>query len=214
MGDLISNILGCSSLSEIISALESIYGDSFKVDLTQSRERWLDDDGNYGPPLIANVGETFKVVSDIFTVRHILVHETGWTKPYDQRQISIFLQHSHQFTEALSWLATYRLYGAVPRHRYYWTEVARERAAASHQELLDQMPDKAPVSECLEDHDPNLVWIRFVALVADARSGLSRSDSEPLSPYIYYKEVERLNRWRLDDIKTYPDYPDYSPVGD
>ena len=205
LGDLVCHILSCNSVSDIIAALDSIYGDNFKSELADSRERWLDDDGKYGPPFITDLNATLAIVSRIFSVRHILVHEMAREKPYDPSEIAVFLEHSSRFADALSWLTTYKLQGPVPRSSYYMRKMAQERAAVTYKELREQAPNNIIVSECLEDLDTNLIWSKFVHLVADARSGLTKPASGTIAPLLYYGEVERLNRWRLEDIRDHPD---------
>jgi len=115
LGDIVSNTLSCSKIEDIIAGMESVYGANFKVDLADSRERWVEDEGNYGKPFIRDMDTTLARISNLFTIRHILVHELPRTPPYDRRSLADLLDHAQYFTEALTWLVPYRVFGAVPR---------------------------------------------------------------------------------------------------
>lgn len=207
LGDIISHTLPCSKVEDIIGAMESIYGKGFKVDLADSRERWIEDNGNYAAPFIQDVDVTFASIAKLFAVRHILVHELPQQSPYKHEELADFLEHTHCLTDALSWLVSYQLFGPVPRTQTMMNIVSGREASETAQELA-KCVDQAPlVSECLEDYDQHSVWTRFAHLVADARSGLSlgRVAAGSISPTLYNVELARLNRWRLADLKAHPD---------
>jgi hypothetical protein len=206
-GDIVNYTLSCSNIEDIISAMQSIYGSTFKSDLSQSRERWIEDNGAYKDAFIKDIDSTFSTIQRVFEVRHILVHEMPLEKTYQVEELDGFFEHSIAFVSAMSWLVTFKINGIVPRTQMMMNKVSAERAQETLKELAETYGEPAVIPELLKGYDQHTVWNWFAHLAADARSGLSkgRSYSGSIAPTLYAGALARLNEWRLKDLKTYPD---------
>ncbi len=207
VGDIVSNVLSCNRLDDIIASMNSIYGQTFKIDLAQSRERWIEDNGEYEEAFISDIDLTFSVIQRIFEIRHILVHEMPIKKPYRPEEIGSFFEHSTAFVNALTWLATFKIHGVVPRTQSMMNKVSWEKAQETLDELSRLYGKPAEMPEAVKLYDQHTLWCWFAHLAADAQSGLSRGRiySGTISPLLYASALARLNEWRLKDLKLYPD---------
>ncbi|MDR3576836.1 MAG: hypothetical protein P4L50_23470 [Anaerolineaceae bacterium] len=207
LGDIVSSTITCSSIEDIISTMNSIYGENFKSDVCNSRERWLEDKGVYKQPFIENFNVTIGFIARLFKIRHILVHEEPKEKPYSEDEFESFFEHVKFFTQALSWLVTFEQFGAVPRTQSAMNTVSWERASETLKILSEKYGEPAEIPEALKTFNQHDVWKYFVHLAADARSGLSlgRPFAGSISPLLYASEVARLNEWRIMDLEKNPD---------
>jgi len=101
---------------------------------------------------------------------------------------------------------TYKIHGALPQGQTAMNSLAWDLAKSSWIELNSKDNGAVLVSEVLDDYEESFLWRRFVAAQADAVSGLSHGQPAcgTIGPTLYHGEVERLNRWRLEDLKKHP----------
>lgn len=207
IGDIVSHTVNCGSLTDIVVGMESIYGDSFKTDVADSRERWIEDGGVYKAAFVADVDETFSSIARLFEVRHILVHELPRERPYKREELPKFLDHCNRFIKALSWLVTYKIRGVVPRTQSQKNVESWKRAEFAAGNLSQYFGNQPIISECVEDYHPHAVWNWFAHLASDARSGLSLGQfhSGTIAPVLYANALAQLNAWRLQYLKEHRD---------
>lgn len=207
LGQVIAKTLPCSRIEHVISAMEDIYGDAFKADLADSRERWTEDTGRYKDRFIGDLEATIEAVARLFAIRHILVHELPDHAPYDPGDLPGLVDHTQRFTDALTWAVTYKLHGPVPRTQSQMNAVAGQRAVATARELAKYFADEPLVTECLEDFSQHAVWNWFAHIVADARSGMSLGQvaAGTMASMLYSTALAQLNEWRLADLQAHPD---------
>lgn len=114
MGDIISIVYNCSSLEDIISCFTKITGKEFKIQIGNTSESWVDDD-EMRSPIIRDIDETFRVISEMFAFRHNVTHESPAVPKIinkdgdvmlDAETISNMFAHSIIFAKALDWFVS------------------------------------------------------------------------------------------------------------
>jgi hypothetical protein len=118
LGDLISHGFSSGRVSEIVSTLQTVFGDGFRDDLAAITERWTDDEGKVLSPIIADLNVTFQFLDRLLLVRHIVVHERPRGPVYTDSELSDWLTHAQQFAEAIDWILVKYIRGTVPRSTY------------------------------------------------------------------------------------------------
>jgi hypothetical protein len=204
LGGLASHGFSTGRMDEIIGALRTIFGDSFRDELASVRTLWKEDEGQDQPRIIADLRATIGCLDRLLQVRHILVHEQVAKKPYAEEELAHFFSHTAAFVSALEWALIGKLYGTVPRTQsainmqsgQEMVETLAELDALRGGTAADFADPKTPDAE-LEHH-----WDRYSELSARVRAGyISEEKPGTIAPLLYAIEMTRLARWRLDEIK-------------
>jgi uncharacterized protein YecT (DUF1311 family) len=154
LGDIIAHSLPVSSLMHILS----IYGtlvSSFKEQLPESRERWIEDrDLASSPPILSDVERILSIIERIFKVRHMVTHEMPSQRPYAIEEISEFLTSTRDFLSATDWILIGEAKGDVPRSQMAMNMSAAEdldRATQEMEEVIAEVRTRGDVdSEAFE----------------------------------------------------------------
>ena len=208
VGDVVSNVMGCSRISDIFSNLEELCGSSSRDDIANATECWIEVPSIERVKIITSPDDCFAGIERLFECRHIIVHEHPSNRPYDIDELDQMFVNTEQFASALSWFATAKIHGDVPRAQMTMNRQAYD-AATKEQEVLYKHIDPPPyVSELMDEYDHHCVWYWFEHLMADARSGLSlgRYVSGSIAPSIYWSEISRLEKWRIGDLARFSDF--------
>lgn len=205
LGHIVSQGLSINDIDSIKKNLTNIFGEEFVKELSQSRTRWIEDEGQDKPPLIKDKDKTFFHIKRLLETRNILVHEMPRERPYSEEEIPEFLSHAAQFGEALEWLLTEKIYGTVPRTQTTMNLMAIEATKIAQKELdelrggnKERFNEPNTKEEDLEYH-----WDRFCELSAQKEAGYLK-DSKwhgTIAPLIASRTAERLIRWRISDLE-------------
>ncbi len=115
LGDIIAHSLPISNLAHILSIYGTLFS-SFKEQLPDSRERWIEDrDLASSPPILNDVERVLSIIERIFKVRHVVTHEMPSQRPYAIEEISEFLTSTRDFLSATDWILIGEAKGDVPR---------------------------------------------------------------------------------------------------
>jgi hypothetical protein len=204
LGDLASHGFSTGRIDDIIAALTTIFGDDFRDELASIRTPWSEDEDQELPPIITDLIATIRCLDHLLQARHILVHEQPAAKPYTNRDVSHFFEHTAAFVSALEWILIKRLHGTVPRTQSSMNVRANLKMVEAQAELdalrggtaADFADPKTPCAE-LEHH-----WDRYSQLSARIQAGYnSKERVGTIAPVLYAAEFTRLTRWRIDDIR-------------
>ena len=211
LGDLASHGFSTGRMDEIISALTTIFGDSFRDELAAIQTLWSEDEGQDLPPIITDLGVTIGCLDRLLQTRHILVHEQPRDKPYAEKDLPEFFSHTVEFISAVEWVLIGKLYSSVPRTQLAMNVQAKEKMDEAQAELdalrggvsEDFADMKSPLAE-LEHH-----WDRYCDLSAQVRAGyISEDQPGSVAPLVYGIERARLTRWRIDEIRRLKSTPE------
>lgn len=202
MGELVAHIININKLEDIFSILNAIYEGDFKTTFECATENWIEDVDEVKPPWIENAHATYQAVDNVFRIRHIIVHESPLQRVFELDSVKPMIMEVLKFTSALSWSVTTKLFGPIPKTQSRMNNMAWEAAECTSSQISKLVRKNVLVSECLEEHTPEFLWVRFAHAQADLYSGLSlgRSISGSIAPTIFWGEVKRLNNWRIQDM--------------
>lgn len=124
LGDIVGNNISTNSLNQILSVFETLLSQNFNNDIRTVSRRY--DAVLYGnnQPIIKNPDDVFKKLSDVFDIRHILVHEIPAKCPYDEKDLEGYIDAADQFSIALDELIAQKLHGDYPVFQSEMTQAA------------------------------------------------------------------------------------------
>ncbi|MBX4883839.1 DUF1311 domain-containing protein [Rhizobium bangladeshense] len=113
-GDIVAHAISLSSIDAIMKVLTTLLPDA-KEELRTSHRRWTEDqDGFPLEPIIEDIDTTMRLLSGIFTARHILVHELSSQRPYKDENVAEFCSAAAAFIEACDWITVKHIEGTIP----------------------------------------------------------------------------------------------------
>ncbi|MBV7522121.1 lysozyme inhibitor LprI family protein [Ensifer sp. ENS12] len=113
-GDIVAHAISLSSIDAIMKVLTTLLPDA-KEELRTSHRRWTEDqDGFPLEPIIEDIDTTMRLLSGIFTARHILVHELSGQRPYKDENVAEFCSAAAAFIEACDWITVKHIEGTLP----------------------------------------------------------------------------------------------------
>ncbi|MGO6784023.1 lysozyme inhibitor LprI family protein [Rhizobium ruizarguesonis] len=112
-GDIVAHAISLSSVDAIMKVLTTLLPDA-KEELRTSHRRWTEDEDRFPlEPIIADIDSTLRLLSEIFTARHILVHELSGQRPYKDEDVAEFCRATAAFIEACDWVAVKHIEGTL-----------------------------------------------------------------------------------------------------
>ncbi|MGO7446502.1 lysozyme inhibitor LprI family protein [Rhizobium ruizarguesonis] len=113
-GDIVAHAISLSSVDAIMKVLTTLLPDA-KEELRTSHRRWTEDEDRFPlEPIIADIDTTLRLLSEIFTARHILVHELSGERPYKGEDVAEFCSATAAFIEACDWVTVKHIEGTLP----------------------------------------------------------------------------------------------------
>ncbi|ASY62605.1 hypothetical protein SJ05684_c11490 [Sinorhizobium sojae CCBAU 05684] len=134
-GDIVAHAISLSSVDAIMKVLMTLLPDA-KEELRTSHRRWTEDqDGFPLEPIIKDVDTTMRLLSGIFTSRHILVHELSGQRPYKDEDVAGFCGAAAEFIEACDWITVKHIEGTLPFTQMQMTIDAVQNLQAAEEEV-------------------------------------------------------------------------------
>ncbi|MGR9373877.1 lysozyme inhibitor LprI family protein [Rhizobium leguminosarum] len=134
-GDIVAHAISLSSVEAIMKVLATLLPDA-KEDLRTSHRRWTEDEHRFPlEPIIADIDSTLRLLSEIFTARHILVHELSGQRPYKDEDVAEFCRATAAFIEACDWVTVKHIEGTLAFTQTQMTIGAVQALEAAEEEV-------------------------------------------------------------------------------
>jgi uncharacterized protein YecT (DUF1311 family) len=205
-GELVSHGLSVNSLADLDAAFRPLLDDGLFRLVDGIVDRW-DTLLSTEPvlPIITNLEEVKRSISDLFEVRHILVHELPFSLVLYPAQATEWIEAVVSFTRAGDEVFSNMLYGNYPLTQQEMNREASERAAAAEEELKQVIASIDPENRDEELQSVQDAWERFRELACVWRSDLGKPSAEPMAPMLYAGEYETITRDRAKQLRLFDD---------
>lgn len=136
-GDIVAHAISLSSVDAIMKVLMTLLPNA-KEELRTSHRRWTEDQDRFPlEPIISDIDTTLRLLSEIFTARHILVHELSGDRPYRAAEVADFCGAAAAFIEACDWVTVKHIEGTLPFTQSQMTNNAVQSLQAAEEEVAE-----------------------------------------------------------------------------
>jgi uncharacterized protein YecT (DUF1311 family) len=133
IGDLVAHSVSVNRLENVLTVFSTLVDDFVNKLKTIHDRVAVELHGEPIKPIIDNYDEVARNMSRLFEVRHILVHEIPRKKPYEVKDIDIFIASCEPFCKALDAVISKETHGDYPL-----TQVEMNIAAAGKLEVAER----------------------------------------------------------------------------
>ncbi|MBB3352678.1 uncharacterized protein YecT (DUF1311 family) [Rhizobium sp. BK049] len=134
-GDIVAHAISLSSVDAVMKVLTALLPNA-KEELRTSHRRWTEDQERFPlEPIIKDIDATMRLLSGIFTARHILVHELSGQRPYGDEDVANFCSAAAAFIEACDWITVKHIEGTLPFTQTQMTMDAVQNLQAAEDEV-------------------------------------------------------------------------------
>jgi hypothetical protein len=213
LGDMVAHSLSFRSFGQVCGCFSALLGRDLISSISDAVDRRMtlgqllrpSHMSNTTPkPIITDVGEMRRVLSRLFVVRHILVHEFPQKEVYDRDEITVFLRSAEQFAHATDETLSHLLFGDVPITMQGMKEQSRRALDESEAELAriaERVRSKADRRKMTLLKKSEKAWLTFRQAACDVRADLARGGT--LAGYLALLEANTLTKSRIDQLKKY-----------
>lgn len=205
IGQLLAHMVPINNLENINSALSSLFSKDFLAEIPLVHDRFeVEVHKKPKSPIIVDQNLTYRSISELFSLRHILVHEQGNNIKLDHNAIKDFFAHTEILLKASDEFIGNELYPGAPLTQSDMTKESCDQFTADDEKLtllVGQLREEYAKNdpESLELFDKTCeTWAEFRKMEAELFSNIARGGT--LQPQLYCIEAGRLTHHRLDEL--------------
>jgi uncharacterized protein YecT (DUF1311 family) len=154
-------------------------------------------------PIIKDVDGNLRRLGEIFTARHILVHELANQRPYRDEDIADFCSATAAFVEACDWITVKHIEGTIPYTQTQMTIDAVEKLGSSEKEVEELLTELKAIQgvnlQLLEDSQA--AWEEFAK--RDASFFASYAEGGSMHPMLMAEWLEVLTDERAGGLEEF-----------
>lgn len=202
-GDIVAHAISLSSVDAIIKVLTTLLPDA-KEELRMSHRRWTEEEDQFPlEPIIADIDTTLRLMSEIFTARHILVHELSGQRPYKDDDVAEFCRATAAFIEACDWVTVKHIEGTLPFTQTQMTIDAVQALEAAEEEVASLLANIRAIPgiklQLLEESQA--AWEEFCR--RDAAFFASFAEGGTLHPMLMVEWRQALAEERAESLEEF-----------
>jgi uncharacterized protein YecT (DUF1311 family) len=204
LGELVAHSIPTNRLPEIERALSAVFGTDIFRAIERTVDRWKHEvEGEPANPIISDLGAMRAALTNLFDIRHIIVHEIPNKSPYIIQDIEIFLKSAREFVDAVEEEIQTKLHGKYPL-----TQLEMNIFAQTKAEEADAKLQQVLLLLYAEKQDRALwkaqaAWEAYRRLHAEYCSRINDPSPGSMAPMIYHEEFETITSARVKQLRLF-----------
>ncbi len=139
IGDVIAHSISLSNSGSVFSVFNDLI-DDFAQKLKNSHPRWTEEKETWPlEPIISDVKLLKKNLNQLFQARNIIAHELPTKRPFETRDIPIWITSTKQFVDACDWILVECTKGSIARTQIQMSNDAYEKLKSNRKRLEDAL---------------------------------------------------------------------------
>jgi uncharacterized protein YecT (DUF1311 family) len=204
LGQLVAHSVSLNNLDQVAGCFTAVLGEDLFSAIEQTHDRFaVERQGAPKAPIIRNLAETRKNLARLFTVRHIVTHESPSAPPHSEAEIDAFLHAAREFARATEQTIYNRLDPSYPLTTFEMVDNATRANGAANAELASVLTKVEALlhnDRCRELLGRSQVaWCEYRNIQADLRAGHLEGGS--YQPLARIRESTRLTVARVEELK-------------
>lgn len=201
-GELISHQVTVNSLSDISRVFSKLFDCSILDEIKSTQDRFsVEILGKIPKPILNNPALTYSSIEDLFSCRHVIVHELP-QNGYDLiTQVQEKYQAVYDLISAIDKFVKAGLHGNFPLTQTGINTAAAESATQADAELQQMLDTLGPSSKDDLLQKSQQAWLNYRLATAELIASVVQGGS--IWSSLYSSAYEQITRVRIDELRRF-----------